>query len=81
MGRQHQGREKAARCLSLVLEGKVSLDHFLQEYAGAQDQQVRAVLEEVQSLGERTDRYASPPSLDEKGRGRLEQLIAALRKD
>lgn len=72
-------REKAAQCAAMLLEGKVSADHFIEEYGASDDPDVKRLVALIERHAVGTDRFAAAVPIDEVFRKDLERAIEKIR--
>ena len=74
--------KRAVRCLRLLLEGKVSWDHVIEEFGTQETGVVREAVELVEDISANRDRYSKAKEIEPALKNRIEFLIEKLeRKD
>ena len=69
-----------ASCLRQVLEGRVSWDHLIEEFKKHKDMDIVEVVELMEDMSRKFDRYSKVKDLDEEERKKIEALIDKLER-
>jgi len=71
-------KKEIVTCLRQILEGNVSWDHFIEEFHRHKDADIAEVVELVESMSQKYDKYVQPKDLDEEEREKIEAVISKL---
>lgn len=70
--------ESAVRCLKLLLDGKVSWDHVIEEFGAREGVILDEVVELMEEASVSRDRYAKAKEIEPALKKRIEELIGKL---
>jgi len=71
-------KKDIATCLRQLLEGKVSWDHFIEEFQRHKDIDIAEVIELVESMSQKYDKYSKPKEINEEEMKKIERIINKL---
>jgi len=70
--------ESAVRCLKLLLDGKVSWDHVIEEFRAREGVELEEVVQLMEDASRNHDRYAKAMEIEPALKKRIEELVARL---
>lgn len=70
--------ERAVRCLKLLMDGKVSWDHVIEEFGTGEGIEMEEVVELMEEASRDRDRYAKAKEIEPALKRRIEQMIGKL---
>jgi hypothetical protein len=73
-------KKEIANCLRQMLEGKVSWDHLIEEFRRHKDIDIAEVVELVDRISQKRDRYSKAIDIDEEEKKKIEVIIKKLEK-
>ena len=71
-------KKDIADCLRRVIEGKVSWDHLIEEFKRHKDMDIVEVVELIEEISGKYDRYSIPKEIDEEEKKKMEAIIIKL---
>ena len=72
--------ESAVRCLRLLLDGRVSWDHVIEEFGAREGVELEEVVNLMEEASRNRDRYAKAKEIEPALKRRIEDLIGKLER-
>ncbi|MFC1657212.1 hypothetical protein ACFL2P_01385 [Candidatus Moduliflexota bacterium] len=70
--------ESAVRCLKMLLDGRVSWDHVIEEFGTREGVELEEVVKLMEEASRNRDRYAKAKEIEPELKRRIEDLIGRL---